>query len=115
MNIFEHNGVFKASRISGPKHNYLGITFSEREQDIELIEKQLPDDEVIAETINGTKLRKIVRDVVISEVERHEQKLFISKIEFVPTDSSDLSAYTELAKAIVTYALARHSQISYSK
>jgi hypothetical protein len=115
MNIFEHNGMFKASRISGPKHNYLGIAFSGQEQDIELIEKQLPDDKVNTKTVNGSELIRIVRETVIVEVEKYEQKLFISKLEFVPTDSLDFSAYVELAKAIVTYALEKHIQISYSK
>jgi hypothetical protein len=44
MNVFEHNNMFKASQIAGPKHNYLGIAFSELEKDIELIEKQFPGD-----------------------------------------------------------------------
>jgi hypothetical protein len=116
MNIFEHNGMFKASRITGPKHNYLGLAFSELDQDIELIEKQLPDEKEYEKTVDGSELSRIVREAVISEVEKHQQKLFISKLEFVPTDSLDPSAYVELAKAIVAYALKKHNQIiSYAK
>lgn len=116
MNIFEQNGMFKASRITGPKHNYLGLEFSALDQDIELIEKQLPDDKENEKTVDGSELSRIVREAVISEVEKHQQKLFISKMEFVPTDSLDYSAYAELAKAIVAYVLEKHTKmIGYAK
>jgi hypothetical protein len=116
MNVFEQNGMFKASRITGPKHNYLGLAFSELDQDIELIKKQLQDDKECKKTVDSSELSRIVREAVMSEVEKHQQKIFVSKLEFVPTDSLDLSAYVELAKAIAAHALEKHTQmISYAK
>jgi hypothetical protein len=107
MKIFEHDGLFKASSISGPKHNYLGISFSEAEKEIELIEKekQLSSDKKPAISVNKFDLKRVVRDAVTAETEKRGQQLFISKIEFVPTDSPDLFAYEELASSIAAYAL----------
>jgi hypothetical protein len=113
MNVFEHNNMFKASRISGPKHNYLGISFSELEKDIELIEKQLPGDGKLAKSVDASEMTRVVREAVAIEAEIHGQMLFVSKLEFVPTDSSDLSAYSKLAKVIASYAIEKRMQMSF--
>ena len=105
MNVVEHDGLLKASRITGPKHNYLGIAFSEIDKGIELIEKQLPDDKDSKNLVNKSSLIGVVQEVVDIEAKRYGQQLFISKIEFVPTDSSDFLAYAKIARAIATYAL----------
>lgn len=113
MNVFEHNNMFKASRVLGPKHNYLGIEFSELEKDIEIIEKQLPGDGKLAKSVDGSEMTRIVREAVAIEAEMHGQRLFLSKLEFVPTDSSDLSAYSKLAKGIAVYAIEKRIQMSF--
>jgi hypothetical protein len=113
MNVFEHNNMFKASRVSGPKHNYLGIAFSELEKDIKLIEKQLPGDGKLAKSVDVSEMTRVVREAVAIEAEMHGQRLFVSKLEFVPTDSSDLSAYSKLAKVIAAYAIEKRIQMSF--
>jgi hypothetical protein len=112
MNIFEHDGLFKASQISGPKHNYLGIAFSRVETIIELNEKEILSDKASVSFINGFELSKLVQEIVASEAEKQGYKLFISRLEFVPTDSPDFSIYAELAKAITAYAFEKLGQTS---
>jgi hypothetical protein len=113
MNVFEHNNMFKASRISGPKHNYLGIEFSESEKDVELIEKQLPGDGKLTKSVDASELSRVVREAVAIEAQMHGQKLFVSKLEFVPTDSSDFLAYSNLAKAIAVYVIEKRIQMNF--
>lgn len=111
MNVVEHDGLFKASRIAGPKHNYLGIGFGDEEQDIRLSEKRLPDDKEAERGIDASELRRVVRKVVADEAEATGQQLYVSEIEFVPTDTPDLDAYAELARAIARYAIENRDRI----
>lgn len=112
MNVVQHGGLFKASRIAGPKHNYLGLAFCKKEQEIQLIERRLRGEKECAAAVNPDELIRVVRDAVTAESEANGQRLFISTIEFVPTDSPDLLAYTELARAIVKYTVEKAGGVS---
>jgi hypothetical protein len=112
MNIFEHDGMFKAARITGPKHHYLGIAFSELEQPIEFIERQLPNDKKLVESTNTSEACRLVQEIVLVQAQKYGKKLFIAKLEFAPTDSFDALAYTELATAIANYALEKCIHVS---
>ena len=112
MNVVEHNGLLKASRIAGPKHNYLGIRFAKHECDIQLTEKRLPDCKESNAAVSGTDVIGIVQAALADETGASGQQLYVSEIEFVPTDTPNVDAYSELARAIIKYAIENCDRVS---
>jgi hypothetical protein len=104
MKVIEQAGIFKASRIAGPKHNYLGIGFSDAEVDVQIVEKRLSETDN-GDLVDGAQVLKIVREVVESQTAGQERRFYVSLIEFVPTDTPDEQAYCELASAITRHVL----------
>jgi len=105
MKVVEQDGIFKASRITGPKHNYLGIGFSsDRNVDVQVVEKKL-DQAPAVELVNAGDVLKVVHETVDRQTFGQERRLYVSIIEFVPTDTPDRQAYSELATVITRYAL----------
>lgn len=111
MNVVEHEGVYKASRIAGPKHNYLGISFSEEDNDVRMISRKVESDVGEANDVSADDVRKIVKETVQREVKLVERQLYVSCIEYIPTDTPDAQAYEELAAAIVRYALQKLDRV----
>jgi hypothetical protein len=103
MKVIEQNGIFKASRIAGPKHNYLGIRFSDRECDAQIMARTIGEDSAV--TVEGAEVLEIVRKAVESEAVNEDRSLYVSLIEFVPTDTFDEQAYRELATVITRHVL----------
>lgn len=91
--------IFKATIISGPSHNYLGLVFSQEKTDASI--------EAIDININEPKRldAENVRDAVILGAQEANRRLstsyFIKRIEFVPSDTPPAKIYTELAIRII--------------
>lgn len=104
MIVTKVGDVYKASRITGPTHNYLGIVFT-RVQPAEpkLIPRELNNE---LPTIDTTKM---IAAVVagIDEVSRASSRwLYAEIVEYVISDTPDYPAYSKLAKAITEAASA---------
>lgn len=112
MKVVEHEGVFKASRIAGPKHNYLGISFSNVDGEIRLISRKVASDVGDAEEVSADEVIRVVKETVQREVKLSERQLYVSCIEYIPTDTPDAEAYEELASAIARYALQKRDCVS---
>lgn len=112
MKVVEHEGLFKASRIAGPKHNYLGIQFSKEDSEIRVIARTAASDVGVAEEVEADEVVKIVKETVKREVKVSERQLYVSCIEYVPTDTPDAQAYEDLAAAIVRYALQKRDCVN---
>ena len=92
--------VFKAVKITGPTHNYLGLTFSS-EPIAEIKIEALVLDEVEPAQLDSKEVCKWVK----FGVEQANNDLFASyhvkEIQFVQSDSPPVEIYAELAKKIV--------------
>lgn len=99
MRVAKVDGVYKTSRISGPKHNYLGLIVTlEPPLDVRLIQRKLPGEE--AGNLDELLLLAAVEKGVLTANSELDCRLSIKMIEYVPTDTPEYAIYTELAKAI---------------
>jgi hypothetical protein len=90
----------KVIRITGPKHNLLGIAFTnEGGKTIEVEALKKTDDK------GGTIDAEGVKEQVILGINEANTELGVNynirKIQFVPTDTPPISVYRDLAKEIV--------------
>ena len=102
MRIFHDGEITKATTISGPYHNYLGLVFSNTNTLCEVVIEavHLQSDHGQPERVDPERLRATVIDA-IEQVNREQgSKLFVSKIQYVPTDSPRFETYAMLARAI---------------
>lgn len=103
MKVLKQNGIYKATRITGPKHNFLGLALTRVEPvRIQCVEKRLANNEVVQ--IDEEKLRSAVSEGALIANRQLHTSIFIERIEYVPTDTPDYSAYIELAQLIVRSA-----------
>lgn len=113
MKVVEHDGIFKASRIAGPKHNYLGLQFSKEDSEIRVIARKAATSDVgVAEEVAADEVVKIVKETVKREVKLSERQLYVSCIEYVPTDTPDAQAYEDLTVAIVRHVLQKRDCVN---
>lgn len=103
MNVVKHEGVYKASRIAGPKHNFLGLAITPKApSSIQCVQRRMPGDGVCE--IDEARLVSAVSEGVSVANRELPTPLFVEQIEYVPTDTPDYGAYIELAKSIVCSA-----------
>ncbi len=95
--------MYKTSRISGPKHNYLGLSLN-TDLPTEVRVRPLIIREDTLFTIDEVKLMAAVSEGVRDGNRHSGRTLFIDYLEYVPTDTPDYKAYTELAKTIIQSA-----------
>jgi hypothetical protein len=99
MQFVKDGDVYKVARITGSQDNILGVSFSDQEASIEVIEWDAK---------RGAKLKSSsdqVLEQVLSGLKEVNQalgkKYFLSKIYFLPSDSSANSIYEFLIKELI--------------
>ena len=104
MKVTKTNNVYKASRITGPKHNYLGLVFTK---------VQPTETKLVRHTLNNEPVAidpaQVIAAVVagIEEANRaNPTTLYADSVEYVISDTPDYAAYFQLAKAIAESASA---------
>ena len=105
MQVFKQGGIFKASRISGPKHNYLGLGFSSEEATVRIVERQVGDQAERPSSFDAQAIAQLVQEAVRSEAASQNRSVYVSVIELVSTDTPDSQAYADLATEITRFAL----------
>lgn len=103
MNVVKHEGVYKAFRVTGPTHNFLGLSITPNEPpSVRCVQRNLPGGGKCE--IDEAKLVTAVSEGVSIAKRELQIALFVEQIEYVPTDTPDYEAYFDLAKAIVCSA-----------
>jgi len=101
--IVKIDGVYKATKISGPKHNFLGLAVVEsRPAVLRIARRQLRDDD--PPLIDEMLLLSAVFEGVFKGNSASGRSLFVEYLEYVQSDTPDYEAYVELATAIVQSA-----------
>ncbi len=104
MNVQKNNGMYKSSRIAGPKHNYLGLALvSSPSGNVKIVQRSVKGDESFQ--IDESKLVFAVSEGLSEANRTSGRPLYIDCIEYVPSDTPDYNAYTDLAKTIILFAL----------
>jgi hypothetical protein len=105
MNIVKVGEVYKATRITGPQHNYLGLVLSETGVESVTIEPLSVDtSEVAVETLDDQQLLDAVQRGVTEANQALGTRFRIARLQYVPTDTPNPATYSTLAKYIVEYA-----------
>lgn len=105
MNIVKVGDVYKATRITGPQHNYLGLVLSETGVESVTIEPLSVDtSEVAVETLDDQQLLDAVQRGVTEANQALGTRFRIARLQYVPTDTPNPATYSTLAKYIVEYA-----------
>ena len=105
MNIVKVGDVYKATRITGPQHNYLGLVLSETGVESVTIEPLSVDtSEVAGETFDDQQLFDAVQRGVTEANKALGTRFRIARLQYVPTDTPNPATYSTLAKYIVEYA-----------
>lgn len=102
MNARKVDGMYKSSRITGPYHNFLGLRFSStKPAQITFIPRPFVGETPV---IDVTCLESAVLAGVRDGWAETREQLFVSEIEYVPSDTAIYTGYHILAKAIVEVA-----------
>ena len=105
MNVVKVGDVYKATRITGPQHNFLGLVLSETAVESVTIEPLSVDaSEVAVETLDDQQVIDTVQRGVTEANEAFGTRFRIARLQYVPTDTPNLAAYSTLAKHIVEHA-----------
>ncbi len=104
MNVTKTGDMYKASRIAGPKHNYLGLVLTGDVRDASTVVERTLKDEVPPRCIDKERLVAAVNEGVQKGNRDHGSTFHVEVIEFVPSDTPDYEAYVAMAKAIVSAA-----------
>src|SRR5205823_6283640 len=97
--------VYKVARITGPKHNFLGLALSLAELASVTIERLRVDNgSAGSDTLDEQKVLEAVQRGVTEANQKFGTNFRVAQLQYVPTDTPDLSAYYMLAKKIVEQA-----------
>lgn len=107
---FIYDGVFyKAIKISGPKHNFLGLNFDSKIEGISDYEVIVLEDKNTNTNIESTEVIRQVQAGVEEINERFGTNFIIRQIQYVATDTPSENVYKELTIEILTRFLAKQS------
>ena len=105
MKVTKDGNVYKVARITGPKHNFLGLTLSGAEVPSLTVKRlQVDDGGVYAGTLDEQQLVEAVRRGVTEANQKFGTHFYITKLQYVVTDTPDPSVYSLLAQKIVEAA-----------
>jgi hypothetical protein len=105
VQVTKVGNVYKVTRITGPQHNFLGLSFSEVEVPSITVERlQLDDDTGHAGTLHEQQLIAAVRRGVTEANQQFGTHFCVATVQYVVTDTPDASLYALLAQKIVAAA-----------
>ncbi len=101
MQFVKDGNVYKVARMTGSQDNILGVSFSEQETAVEVVEWDVKNDlkartssaQVLDQVLSGLKL---VNDAL-------GKRYYLSKIYFLPSDSASNSVYEFLIQELVKH------------
>ncbi|ETX03253.1 MAG: hypothetical protein ETSY2_33915 [Candidatus Entotheonella gemina] len=105
MNVIKIGNVYKATRITGPQHHFLGLVLSETAVPPVMIEPLSIDErETKGESVDEQPLIDAVQRGVTAANEVFGTQFHIERRQYVTTDTPDPTVYETLAKQIVERA-----------
>jgi hypothetical protein len=105
MKVTKVGNVYKVARITGPKHNFLGLELSGADVPSLTVERlQVDDGGVHAGTLDEQQLIAAVRRGVTEANQKFGTHFYIAKLQYVVTDTPESSVYLLLAQKIIEAA-----------
>jgi hypothetical protein len=105
MNVIKTGNIYKATRITGPQHNFLGLVLSETDVPSIVIERLcIETSKAEVETLAEQQLIDAVQRGVTEANETFGTHFRVERLQYVPTDTPHPAVYQALAKQIVERA-----------
>lgn len=105
MTVVKVGEVYKAARITGPQHNFLGLTLSETAVLAVTVEcLGIDNGSAESETLDAQKVLEVVQRGVTEANAKFGTRFRVARMQYVPTDTPELPAYALLAQHIVEQA-----------
>jgi hypothetical protein len=105
MKVIKTGNVYKATRITGPQHNFLGLVLSETDVSSIIIERLCIDiSKAEVETLAEQQLIDAVQRGVTEANEAFGTHFCVERLQYVPTATPHPAAYQALAKQIIERA-----------
>ena len=105
MNVVKVGNVYKATRITGPQHNFLALVLSETAVESVIIEPLSVDaSEVPVETLDDQEAIDAVQRGVTEANKAFGTHFWIERLQYVLTDTPNPATYSTLAKHIIEHA-----------
>jgi hypothetical protein len=99
MQFIYDGNFYKAIRVTGPKHNLLGLSFGDIDINAEIVALEIANGEVESVEANDV-MEQVKAGVANANMELGVDYKIVS-IQYVPSDSPSKTVYAELAKEIV--------------
>jgi len=101
MKFINNAPLYKVSRITGPKHNFLGLQFASIPSDVEPIVERLSVASSENENLIDSEVAAQVKLGLAEARSFCRGTYWLEKIQYVPTDSSPAEIYRTLAVEII--------------
>ena len=106
MTVTKTGNVYKATRITGPQHNFLGLILSETSVPSMTIERLWVDaSEAEVETLDEQQLIDAVQRGVAEANKALGTHFYVERLQYVATDTPYPAVYYALARQIVEQAM----------
>ncbi|GAB2554672.1 hypothetical protein [Rhodanobacter koreensis] len=93
--------LFKLSRITGPKHNFLGLQFADAPLIGEPVVERLSVSAAEKECLSDSEIVEQVKLGLTEARSFCKGSYWLEKIQYVPSDSPPVEVYKELAMEII--------------
>ena len=100
MQFFYDGKMYKAIRITGPKHNILGLSFTDTQENF-CVEINDLEKNSVESNIDSSDVESQVMKAVSESNKEFNTTYRVKKIEFISSDAPSSNAYKELTKAII--------------
>lgn len=98
----ENTGIYKAIRITGPKHNFLGLKFTKSDKVPRLIDLE---EKGVNSLFDVSKLQKSVILGLIEANAKFSKDIKVSEIYYVSSDTENYDAYSILTFKIIEHLI----------
>lgn len=99
MQYIYDDGIYKVVRITGPKHNFLGIKLANAETKIKITTLPIKDYET--SKIDADDVLNQVNEGLIVINEHLGKKYYLSEVQFIPSDTMPSDVYKFLIQELI--------------
>jgi hypothetical protein len=113
VQVTKVGNMYKVARITGPQHNFLGLAFSDVEVPLITVERLQVGDEVgLGSALDEQQLIAAVRRGIAEANQQFGTHFYVAILQYVVTDTPDMSTYMLLAQKIVEAAWRDTTQVA---
>jgi hypothetical protein len=112
MHVTKVDQMYKVARITGPQHNFLGLALSEETVPSLTVERlQVEEAATPTHTLDEVQLLAAVQRGIAEANQQLGTHFRVATVQYVVTDTPEVTVYTQLARTIVEAAWRDTTQV----